>query len=288
MLQSIPTPSSAQHPVFQGASQAELFEYVHDDTLLSLSFVVNIALAGATILAIVYLGRSLTDPRAKLIAVSVMLISIVSISSYTGLASGLTLSVIEMPSTHPAAGQTTAGEDGVLIMWGRYLTWTFSTPFILIALGMIAGSNWTKILTSVAFTIAMCITGLAAALTTSTLYMRWWWFVLSSTFFLVIVYIILVEWSAEAEVTGSASIFNTLKILTVVGWFGYPILWALGVEGFAILDVAYTSWGYSILDVITKYVVTMLIMFYVTNEPSAIVGGTDWGTSTPGISPADD
>ena len=288
MLQSIPTSFSAQNTILQGATQGDLFEYVHDDTLLSLSFVLNIALAGATILAIVYLGRTLTDPRAKLITVSVMLISIVSISSYTGLTSGLTLSVIEMPSGHPAAGRTTAGEDGVLIMWGRYLTWTFSTPFILIALGMIAGSNWTKILTSVAFTIAMCITGLAAALTTATLYMRWWWFVLSSTFFLVIVYIILVEWSAEAEVTGSADIFNTLKILTVVGWFGYPVLWALGVEGFAILDVAYTSWGYSILDVITKYVVTMLIMFYVTKEPSEIAGGADWGTSVPGIAPADD
>jgi len=261
------------------ATQAELFEYVFDDPLLAWSFVLNIALAGLTILAIVYLGRNLTDPRAKLIAISVMLISVVSISSYSGLTSGLTLSIIEMPAGHPAEGMTTAGEDGVLTMWGRYLTWTFSTPFILIALGMLAGSNWTKILTSVAFTIAMCVTGLAAALTTSSLVMRWWWFVISSIFFLVIVYIILVDWSAEAQATGTQDIFNTLKLLTVVGWFGYPILWALGVEGFAVLDVALTSWGYSILDIITKYIVTMLIMFYVIKEPPEITGGSDYGAS---------
>ena len=255
------------------ASQQEIFEYVFSDFLLASSFVSNIALAGFTILAIVYLGRNLTDPRAKLIAISTLMISVVSISSYTGLTSGLTISFIEMPAGHAAAGEE------VLTMWGRYLTWTFSTPFILIALGLIAGSNWTKIGTSVAFTIAMCVTGLAAALTTSSLAMRWWWFVLSSIFFLVIVYIILVDWSTEAEQTGTSDLFNTLKILTVVGWFGYPILWFLGVEGVAVLDVALTSWGYSILDIITKYIVTMLIMFYVIKEPAEICGGPDYGLS---------
>ena len=270
-------------------TQAELFEYVFDDPLLAWSFVLNIALAGFTILGIAYLGRNLTDPRAKIIAISLMLISVVSISSYSGLTSGLTLSIIEMPSGHPAEGMTTAGEDGVLTMWGRYLTWTFSTPFILIALGMIAGSNWTKILTTVAFTIAMCVTGLAAALTTSSLIMRWWWFVLSSIFFLVIVYVILVDWTAEAEQTGTDDLFGTLKLLTVVGWFGYPILWALGVEGFAVLDVAITSWGYSLLDVLTKYIVTFVAMLYVIKEPDTITGGTEYGSSLPeGFTTADD
>ena len=261
----------------------ELFEYVFDgdNTLLALSFVLNIALAGFTILGIVYLGRNMTDPRAKMIAMALMLISVVSISSYTGLTSGLTLSVIEMPPGHPAEGTITAGEDGVLTMWGRYLTWTFSTPFILIALGMIAGSNVTKILTTCAFTIAMCVTGLAAALTTSSLLLRWWWFTLGSVFFLVIVYVILVDWTAEARATGTSDLFRTLKILTVVGWFGYPVLWMLGVEGFAILDVAVTSWGYSILDIITKYIVTFIAMSYVATEPDTIAGGTDYGASLP-------
>ncbi|MFD1563225.1 bacteriorhodopsin [Haloarchaeobius amylolyticus] len=278
------------HALQNGPTDAELFEYVFGggNTLLALSFVINIALAGLTILGIVYLGRSLSDPRLKAIATALMLISVVSISSYTGLTSGLTLGVIEMPAGHPAAGATTAGESGVLVMWGRYLTWTFSTPFILIVLGMIAGSNWTKILTTCAFTIAMCVTGLAAALTTSSLVLRWWWFVLSSTFFLVIVYVILVDWTVEAERTGTSDLFRTLKLLTVVGWFGYPILWALGVEGFAILDVATTSWGYSILDIVTKYVVTFLAMFYVVDEPESITGGADYGASLPRVGSSDD
>lgn len=266
----------------QEMTQAEVFEEVVANSALAWSFAVNILLAGVTILAIVYLGRNLTDPRSQLIAVSVMLISVVSISSYSGLLSGLTISFLEMPSGHALAGEE------VLTMWGRYLTWTFSTPFILIALGLIAGSNVTKILTSVAFTIAMCVTGLAAALTTSSVVMRWWWFVLSSAFFLVIVYIILVEWSAEAERAGTSGLFNTLKILTIVSWFGYPILWFLGVEGVAVLDVALTSWGYSVLDIVSKYGVTMLIMLYVAKEPSEIVAGTSYGSSRPSAAPADD
>ena len=270
-------------------SQREIFELVLEDPLLASSFAANIALAGFTILAIVYLGRNLTDPRVKLIAISTMLISVVSISSYSGLMSGLTLSVIEMPAGHPAAGMTTAGEDGVLTMWGRYLTWTFSTPFILLALGLIAGSNWTKITTTMAFTIAMCVTGLAAALTTSSVLMRWWWFVISSIFFLVIVYILLVEWPKDAQATGTSDIFNTLKLLTVVGWFGYPVLWFLGVEGIALIStVGLTSWGYSILDIITKYIVTLIIMLYLVKEDDAITAGAEYGSTKPASVPADD
>ncbi len=254
-------------------TQEAIFEFVFDDPLLASSFVANIALAGLTILFILALARGVTDPRTKLIVVSTMLISIVSIASYTGLTSGLTLSFIEMPAGHPLAGEE------VLTMWGRYLTWTFSTPFILIVLGMIAGSNLTKILTTVSMTIAMCVTGLAAALTTSSYLMRWWWFVLSFSFFVVIVYTLMVDWTREAERTGTADIFNTLKILTVVSWFGYPILWALGVEGFAVLEVWMTSWGYSVLDIVSKYIVTVLIVLYVIEEPDTITAGADYGST---------
>ena len=264
-------------------TQSDIFEFVFEDTLLALSFVTNIALAGLTILFIVAMARGVTDPRTKLIIVSTMLISVVSISSYTGLTSGLTISFIEMPAGHPLAGEE------VLTMWGRYLTWTFSTPFILIILGMIAGSNLTKITTTCAMTIAMCVTGLAAALTTSSYLMRWWWFVLSSSFFLVIVYVIMVDWTREAEATGTADLFTKLKILTVVGWFGYPVLWALGVEGFALLEVWMTSWGYSVLDIITKYIVTVLIVLYVIDEPDTITAEGDYGSTLKGVgTPADD
>jgi halorhodopsin len=252
-------------------TQTEIFEYIMEDAALASSFYVNIALAGFTIFAILLLVRNLTDPRTKMIAFVTLMISAVSISSYTGLASGLTVSFLEMPAGHALAG------EHVLTMWGRYLTWGLSTPFILIALGLLARSNWTKIAIAVSMTIGMNVTGLAAALTTSSHGLRWFWFAISSAFFIVILYIILAEWAEEAEVAGTGEIFTKLKILTVITWFGYPILWFAGAEGVGLLEVLMTSWGYSVLDIVAKYAVTLLIILYIVEEPDEVCGGEDYG-----------
>ena len=256
-------------------TQSEIFQTVMEDTALAASFWVNIALAGLAILLFAYMARNLEDPRAKLIVVATMLVPVVSLSSYTGLASGLTISLVEMPPGHALAGEQ------ILTMWGRYLTWALSTPAILLALGLLAGSNVTKIFTAITFDIAMCVTGLAAALTTSSYALRWFWYFISCTFFLVVLYILLIEWPKDAEAAGTAGIFNTLKILTVVMWLGYPIFWALGTEGIAVLDLAITSWAYSGLDVVAKYVFAYLLISYVVEEPDSVTAGADYGITSP-------
>ena len=265
-------------------TQTEIYEAVRENTLLNASFWANIALAGVAILLFVYMGRNVKDPRAQLIWVATLMVPLVSIASYTGLASGLTISFLEMPSGHALAGEE------VLTMWGRYLTWTLSTPMILLALGLLAGTNLTKLFTIVTADIAMCVTGLAAALTTSSYGLRWFWYFISCTFFLVVLYILLVEWPKDAEAANTAEIFNLLKILTVVLWFGYPIFWALGAEGLAVLDVAITSWAYSFLDIGAKYVFAFLLLRWVAanehviaNQPAIIGTGSprEPGTGTP-------
>ena len=124
-------------------TQAEVFQAIRADSLLSASLWINVALAGLSILLFVYMGRNVEDPRAQLIFVATLMVPLVSISSYTGLISGLTVSFLEMPAGHALAGQE------VLTPWGRYLTWALSTPMILIALGLLAGSNMTKLFTAV-------------------------------------------------------------------------------------------------------------------------------------------
>ena len=275
------------------ASQTELFQHVLNDPLLGSSIWVNIGLAGLSLLFFAFLGRNVKDPRGQLIIVSVMMVSAVSIASYSGLASGLTISVLEMPEGHAMAGATTdlatgGTVDGTVSLWGRYLTWAFSTPFILLALGLIAGSNVTKIFTAIVFDIGIMITGLAAALTTSSHLMRWFWYGISCTFFLVVVYILLFEWPEDARSAGTADIFNTLKVLTVVLWFGYTIWWALGNEGLAIIQsVGVTSWGYSAFDIVAKYGFSFLVIRYVVNNVEAVSGGTSYGSTSDAV-PADD
>jgi len=276
-------------PVAQQVSQEALFQHVLNDPLLGSSIYVNIALAGLTLLVFVAMARGLVDPRAKLIAVSVIGISAVSIASYTGLASGLTISVLEMPAGHAMDGAVTelahSGDtvDGTISLWGRYLTWALSTPLILLALGLIAGSNLTKIVTAILFDIGVMITGLAAALTTSSYAMRWVWYGISVTFFLVVIYIILFEWPRDARAAGTADIFNTLKVLTVVLWFGYTIWWGLGNEGLALIEsVGLTSWGYSAFDVLAKYLFSFLVLRYVVNNVETVSGGPNFGRTRPG------
>jgi len=131
------------------------------------------------------------------------------------------------------------------------------------------------------------VTGLAAALTTSSYAMRWVWYGISVSFFLVVVYILLAEWPADAAKAGTADIFNTLKILTVVLWFGYTIWWGLGNEGLALIEsVGITSWGYSAFDVVAKYGFSYLVIRYVLNNTETVSAGADYG-ATGGV-PADD
>ena len=266
-----------------GTTQTEAYQAVQADQLLNASFWVNIALAGLSILLFVFIGRSVEDPRAQLIFVATLMVPLVSISSYVGLTSGLTISFLEMPAGHALAGEE------VLTMWGRYLTWALSTPMILLALGLLAGSNVTKLFTAIAADIGMCVTGLAAALTTSSYLLRWVWYAISCAFFAVVLYVLLVEWAEDAEVAGTAEIFDTLKLLTVVLWLGYPVVWALGAEGFAVIDVAVTSWAYSGMDIVAKYLFAFLLLRWVVeNERTVASMASGLGAATRSASGTDD
>jgi halorhodopsin len=284
MIESTAADVLASRTVPLEITQAEVFQAVQADSLLSASLWINIALAGLSILLFVYMGRNVEDPRAQLIFVAALMVPLVSISSYTGLVSGLTVSFLEMPPGHALAGQE------VLTPWGRYLTWALSTSMILIALGLLAGTNMSKLFTVVVADIGMCVTGLAAALTTSSYLLRWVWYGISCAFFVVVLYILLAEWAQDAEVAGTAEIFNTLKVLTVVLWLGYPIFWALGAEGLAVLDVAITSWAYSGMDIIAKYLFAFLLLRWVVdNERTVADMASGLGSaSRSGVATADD
>jgi halorhodopsin len=217
------------------------------------------------------------------------LVPTVSVASYTGLASGLTIGILEMPAGHAAesASVMIGGEsiDGVVSLWGRYLTWALSTPAILLALGLLARADVTSIFTAITFDIAMCITGLAAALTTSSHALRWFWYLISCACFAVVLYILLTQWPRDAADADTADVFGTLKTLTVILWLGYPIVWALGVEGFAVIPVGVTSWAYSLLDVVAKYVFVFLLLRYITANERLVSGGIFESAS---VTPADD
>ncbi|WP_197052337.1 bacteriorhodopsin [Halobellus rufus] len=248
--------------------QRAVLARIRDDLLLSASLWTNVALAGLSVLLFLYMARDVRSQRARLIFAATIFIPLVSLSSYLGLVSGLTAGLLQMP-----AGHTLAGEQ-VLVQWGRYLTWTLSTPLILLALGLLADADPVDLAAVIAADVAMCVTGLAAALTVSSYAFRWAFYGVSSAFFLVVLYALLARWPGSAVAAGTDEIFDTLRTLTVVLWIGYPVVWALGVEGLALVDsTALTSWGYSVLDIGSKYVFAYLLLGWVASNEETVVGG---------------
>ncbi|WP_246308426.1 bacteriorhodopsin [Halosimplex rubrum] len=263
-------------------SQSDAFEQISNDVLLSSSLWANIALAGLSILLFVYMGRDVEGTRAKLIFGATLMIPLVSISSYTGLVSGLTVGFIEMPAGHALGGEE------VMSQWGRYLTWALSTPMILLALGLLADVDVGSLFTTIAADIGMCITGLAAALVTSSYALRWVFYGISCAFFVVVLYAVLVEWPQSATAAGTDEIFGTLRALTVVLWLGYPIIWAVGIEGLALVEsVGLTSWGYSLLDIGAKYLFAFLLLQWVAANQD-VVQTAGLGTDASGATAVDD
>jgi halorhodopsin len=76
-------------------------------------------------------------------------------------------------------------------------------------------------------------------------------------------------------------------VLTIVLWLGYPIIWALGVEGLALIQsVGLTSWGYSGLDILAKYVFAFLLLRWVAANERTVA--TSRREAAPSSAPADD
>ena len=94
------------------ASQGDVLSRIQDDALLSASLWANVALAGLSILLFAYMSRGVRASRARLVFGATILIPLVSLSSYLGLLSGLTVGLLEMPAGHALAGEE------VLSQWG--------------------------------------------------------------------------------------------------------------------------------------------------------------------------
>jgi halorhodopsin len=251
--------------VLTGTSESVLLqsEIIEGDSLLASSLWVNVALAGLSALLFAYMGRNVRGDRSRMIWVAALFIPLVSISSYLMLLSGLTLGTLQMPAGHPL--------NEVVSQWGRYLTWAFSTPLILAALGWLARVDKADLVAVIGADIGMCLTGLAAAQTTSSLAMRWVFYAVSCVFFAVVLYALVFQWPEDAKAAGTAEIFDTLRLLTIVLWLGYPIVWAVGVEGLALVEsVGATSWAYSGLDILAKYVFAFLLLNWVANNESIV------------------
>jgi len=157
-----------------------------------------------------------------------------------------------------------ADVNAELVYWARYLDWVFTTPLLLIGLmtvGLKALSTTGEVIRErlglvggvIGADVLMILTGLFGALSLNDSH-KYVWFAISCGFFLAVLVLIWgpIRASAAAQGEGVASLYNRLLGILTVLWFIYPIVWILGTEGQAVIDLEAEITIFAIVDLLAK------------------------------------
>jgi bacteriorhodopsin len=191
-----------------------------------------------------------TDERATRLYALAALIPAIALASYVAMATGV--GVVAVPI---------GGRGPVELRWARYADWLFTTPLLLLVLGVLVDADRNALFGAVAADAFMIATGLVATLSTVPVYRYVWWAVSTLTFLLVL-YFVFVVLTAEARALGTetASAFVVFRTLTGVLWTAYPVWWLLGPRGLAAVTPVVETAGFVLLDVATKAGIGLLLL----------------------------
>ena len=147
------------------------------------------------------------------------------------------------------------------IYWARYTDWFFTTPLLLLDLGLLAGATRSELTTLVGLDAAMIGTGALATLTgdwaevgLSTGAQRLIWWGVSTALLVVLLYFLFGSLTSKAQQIGGSlqSKFTTLRNLIVVVWLVYPVWWLIGTEGLGAVGLGVETAGFMVLDLVAK------------------------------------
>ena len=147
-------------------------------------------------------------------------------------------------------GWITVGDD--VVFAPRYVDWILTTPLLLLFLGLLAGSDRRELGLVVGVNTVVMVLGFAAALVEGTA--GYVLFAVAGLAYLGLLYLLLGPMSARAAAqgTGVASLFTSLRNLTVVLWSVYPVIWLLGPPGLGLLSLTVDVMLIAYLDLLTK------------------------------------
>ncbi len=183
------------------------------------------------------------------------IVPIIAACSYLAMATGQGL------VTLPTLGTVAAGQAAStrVFYYARYIDWTFTTPLLLISLGLTAMRHGPKrhgALVGAALADVMMIVTAFAFGASLQAWTKWTWFIVSCAAFLGVYYVI---WKTqlEASATQRADVQRTYRrdatILSVV-WLIYPLILAVSPDGMNVLSDAMSVLAIAVLDVIAKVV----------------------------------
>lgn len=175
-----------------------------------------------------------------------------------------TMGLVVLPTDNAVAtavstGSATGPGTLRLFYFARYIDWTFTTPLLLISLGLAATHAGVKrgglLAGAVIADLIMILTAFFFA-AAEVDWMKWTWFIVSCAAFIGVYYVI---WMPQLQAAAAeredvrANYRRSATILTVL-WFFYPIVLFFAPDGLNVISSSLAILGIAILDVLSKVV----------------------------------
>jgi bacteriorhodopsin len=187
-------------------------------------------------------GWGVEDPRKKEFYIITTLIPGIAAASYLSMFFGFGLTEVSLET-----GRV------VDVYWARYADWLFTTPLLLLDIGLLAGASNRDIGALVGLDAFMIVTGLAATLMKVVVARYAFWTISTIAMLLLLYYLYAVFSEAAADLDEDAKgTFNVLRNLILVAWAVYPVVWLVGTEGAGIVNLYVETLLFMILDVTAK------------------------------------
>ena len=215
-------------------------------------------------------GLDVTDPQMKEFYVITIMIPGIAAASYLSMFFGFGLTEVEL-----ATGRV------VDVYWARYADWLFTTPLLLLDIGLLAGASNRDILTLVGLDAFMIVTGLGATLMKIPVARFAFWTISTIAMLVLLYYLVAVFGDA---VSGSdpdtVSTFNALRNIILVTWLIYPVAWLVGTEGLNLINLYGETLLFMVLDITAKVGFGFVLL-----RSRSVIGGGE--APTPSESAAD-
>jgi bacteriorhodopsin len=203
-------------------------------------------------------GWDVQDPEEEEFYVITILIAGIAAASYLSMFFGFGLTEVELV-------------DGTVldIYWARYADWLFTTPLLLLDIGLLAGASRRDLATLVTIDAFMIVTGLAATLMKIPVARYAFWTISTIAMLFVLYYLVVTVGEAAADADeDTQSTFNVLRNIILVAWAIYPVAWLVGTEGLGLVGLYGETLLFMILDLFAKIGFGFILL-----RSRAIVGG---------------